>query len=321
MWLYLDDRFAEHDTGRHHENPERIRRVNQRLRCEHGFTSRCQLPSWAPASKDALRQVHSSEYLGTLEQTIHDTLPGTLAHVEADTVVCNRSWDVAGLATGAATDAVDRVLNADVRGSTKADRRAAVIARPPGHHALPTRAMGFCLFNHVAVAARHAVTAHQLDRVLIVDFDVHHGNGTQDAFYEDPQVSFLSMHRWPFYPGTGRKEETGSGAGLGTIRNEPIEFGTPVPTILSRFRHAVEEMTARHRPQLILVSAGFDAHRDDPIGSLGLATEDFSELTAALTDAADVSADGRIVSLLEGGYNLERLPDCVEKHLEGLLES
>lgn len=321
MWLYMDDRFTEHETGQHPENPGRIRGVNQRLRREGGIASRCQLPTWQPVTERQLEQVHTCEYTQNLERTIHSTAAGTLLRVEADTVVGNRSWEVACLASGAVIDAVDRVLAADISGTIKADRRAAVIARPPGHHALPNAAMGFCLFNHIAVAARHAVVAHQLDRVLIIDFDVHHGNGTQDIFYEDAQVGFLSMHRWPFYPGTGRKEETGSGAGLGTTRNEPVEFGTPVPTILSRFRYALDDMVTRHQPQLILVSAGFDAHHEDPIGSLGLDVEDFATLTEAINNAADTSAESKIVSLMEGGYNLDRLPDCVETHLEAMLDA
>jgi len=318
MWLYLDDRFADHDTGDHPECPARIERVNARLRQPGGIAERCDCPAWQPASRDALTAVHGDDYLHALHAAIDELAAGTRRSIEADTVVSSRSWDVARLASGAALDAVDHVLASDEAAADVGARRAAILGRPPGHHARPSAAMGFCLFNHVAVAARHALTAHQLERVLIIDFDVHHGNGTQEIFYEDGQVAYLSLHRAPFYPGTGRRDETGSGAGLGTTLNEPVAFGTPVPTILSRYRHAVETMVSRHRPQLILISAGFDAHREDPIGSLGLETEDFATLTSVITAAA-ASAEGRIISLLEGGYHLVRLADSVELHLETLL--
>jgi acetoin utilization deacetylase AcuC-like enzyme len=219
---------------------------------------------------------------------------------------------VARLAAGAAVDAVRRVLAGE-------DRTALCLVRPPGHHALPDRAMGFCLFNNVAVAARAAIDEHGLERVLVVDWDVHHGNGTQDMFYTDGRVGFLSIHRWPFYPGTGAADETGSGAGLGTTLNLPIEFGTPRFRYRDSFRSALERLAARIQPQLVLVSAGFDAHREDPIGSLGLEAEDFAELTRQVQNVAAVHAAGRVISLLEGGYNVQRLAECVEAHLSGLL--
>ncbi len=318
MWLYLDDRFADHDTGNHPECPARIEHVNARLRQTGGIADRCVGPTWQPASLEALSAVHGEDYLSGLQAAIDELPPGSRRSLEADTVVCSRSWEVARLAAGAAVDAVDQVLASDQAATEITARRAAVLARPPGHHARPAAAMGFCLLNHVAVAARHAVATHQLDRVLIIDFDVHHGNGTQEIFYEDGQIAYLSLHRSPFYPGTGAAAETGRGAGLGTTWNEPIAFGTPVPTILSRYRHAVETMVSRHPPQLILISAGFDAHREDPIGSLELETEDFATLTSVITSAA-AAADGRIVSLLEGGYHLDRLADSVALHLETLL--
>jgi acetoin utilization deacetylase AcuC-like enzyme len=178
--------------------------------------------------------------------------------------------------------------------------------------------MGFCLFNSVAVAARAAL-AEQLDRVLIVDWDVHHGNGTQEMFWEDGRVGFFSIHRWPFYPGTGDADETGSGRGLGWIANEPVEFGTPRRRYYDRFERALMTLAAKVQPQLVLLSAGFDAHRADPIGSLGLEVEDFSRLTQTVLGVAREYAGGRVVSLLEGGYNPARLAECVEAHLAELL--
>ena len=181
--------------------------------------------------------------------------------------------------------------------------------------------MGFCLLNNIAIAACVARDEHQLDRVLIVDWDVHHGNGTQDSFYADERVGFFSSHRWPFYPGTGAADETGTGAGLGATVNLPVTFGTPREAYRARFATELEKFAARVRPQLVLVSAGFDSHRADPIGSLGLETEDFAELTKLVKDVADVYADGRVVSILEGGYNPLVLAECVETHLRGLMES
>jgi acetoin utilization deacetylase AcuC-like enzyme len=179
--------------------------------------------------------------------------------------------------------------------------------------------MGFCLVNNVAIGARVATDELGLDRVLIVDWDVHHGNGTQAIFWDDPRVGFLSIHRWPFYPGTGRDDETGGGPALGTKLNLPIEMGTARREYLDDFHRGLTELATRMRPQLILVSAGFDAHRDDPIGSLGLEIEDFADLTATVLDVAGEYCGGRVVSVLEGGYNPSILAGCVELHLTGLL--
>jgi acetoin utilization deacetylase AcuC-like enzyme len=179
--------------------------------------------------------------------------------------------------------------------------------------------MGFCLFGNAAIAARCAVQRLGLDRVLVIDWDVHHGNGTQDVFYEDEQVGFFSAHRFPFYPGTGRKSETGRGAGLGTTFNLPLEFGISRLDYLSAFENMLTRAADSIKPDLIIVSAGFDAHADDPVGSLGLETEDFSKLTELVLQVADTHCGGRLVSILEGGYNVDRLADCVEVHLETLL--
>jgi acetoin utilization deacetylase AcuC-like enzyme len=168
------------------------------------------------------------------------------------------------------------------------------------------------------VGAAHAVAQFGLERVLIVDFDVHHGNGTQEIFYEDPHVAFFSIHRYPFYPGTGAKDETGTGAGLGMTKNVPLPFGTSRREYQAAYRAELESLADRVRPELVLVSAGFDAHAEDPVGSLGLETEDFEVLTREIVDVAETHAQGRIVSVLEGGYNVSRLAGCVEVHLREL---
>jgi acetoin utilization deacetylase AcuC-like enzyme len=308
--LYTDPRFLDHDTRRGHpERAERLRQVTAHLDAT-GMTARCELPTWKLATQAQLERVHEPSHI----HAVAELAARGGGRPEADTVVSPASFEVARLAAGAAADAVTRVLAGE-------DRTALCLVRPPGHHALPERAMGFCLFNNVAVAARAAIDEHGLNHVLIVDWDVHHGNGTQDMFYTDGRVGFLSAHRWPFYPGTGAADETGSGDGLGTTRNVPIAYGTRREEIRDHFRSALEEMAAQIRPQLLLVSAGFDAHRDDPIGSLNLDVEDFAEMTQFVRDVADVHAQGRVVSLLEGGYNPQSLAECVEAHLTTLMSA
>ncbi len=231
--------------------------------------------------------------------------------IEVDTVLSPGSLEAALLAAGAVRDAVGRVVGGE-------DTTALCLVRPPGHHALPAAAMGFCLFNNVAIGARMAVQELQLDRVLVVDWDVHHGNGTQESFWRDEQIGFLSIHRWPFYPGTGDADETGSGPGLGTTLNLPVPFGTPRAEYLARFTGELNRLADRIKPQLVIISAGFDSHRTDPVGSLGLETEDFATLTQAVRAVADQHAGGRIVSVLEGGYNPPVLAECVGLHLAEL---
>ena len=306
--LYSGPVFLEHETGRHPERPERLRQVDRHLE-RTGLAGRCVQPAWDPVSLERLGRVHSLDYAGQV--AAFAARGGGM--IEADTVVCPASYQVALQAAGAVCDAVTRVVDGP-------ERTALCLVRPPGHHALRAESMGFCLFNNVAIGARVATTELGLERVLIVDWDVHHGNGTQHAFWTDPQVAFLSIHRWPFYPGTGREDETGAGPGLGTICNLPVHFGISRGDYMRRFRQALETLAERFRPQLILISAGFDSHRDDPVGSLGLETEDFEPLTQSVLDVARVHAGGRIVSVLEGGYNPGVLAGCIELHLSKLLE-
>jgi len=306
MLLYSDEIFLEHDTGTHPEKAERLRRIIQHLR-QTGWINRCQPGQVAPVSLERLARVHRAVYV----DEVREFAEKHGGYIEGDTICNRRSFAVALAAAGAVGDAVQRVVRGD-------DQQALCLVRPPGHHALRSAAMGFCLFNNVAVGARVATRELNLDRVLIVDFDVHHGNGTQDAFWEDGQVGFLSMHRFPFYPGTGQKNETGSGKGRGMICNLPTEFGTPRQAILARFAAELETLADKVKPQLVLISAGFDAHRLDPIGSLALEVEDFAALTASVKQVAEQHAGGKIVSVLEGGYNVDVLPLCVEVHLQTL---
>jgi acetoin utilization deacetylase AcuC-like enzyme len=307
--LYYDPCFLEHQTGGHPERPERLIAVARHLE-RTGLDKRCERPSWHPVSDERLARVHDLSY--ARELLAFERAGG--GRVEVDTVVGPGSVAVARLAAGAVCDAVERVVQGG-------DKTAFCVVRPPGHHALRNSAMGFCLFNHVAIGARLAIDELGLARVMIVDWDVHHGNGTQDEFYADGRVGFLSIHRWPFYPGTGDSDETGTGNGLGTTVNLPTALGTLRSEYFASFRSAFEKFADRFCPQLVLVSAGFDSHRDDPVGSLGLETEDFRELTRIVLDVAKVHAQGRVVSMLEGGYNPSILAGCVELHLRELLSS
>jgi acetoin utilization deacetylase AcuC-like enzyme len=305
--LYTDPVFQQHITGSHPEHPRRLAAIHAHLQ-QRGLTPRCTIPQCKPATTTQLERVHDPLYVEHLQR--YSAAGG--GRIEVDTVVSERSYDVAALAAGAACDAVHRVITGE-------DSTALCLVRPPGHHARPHDAMGFCLFNSVAIAAHAALAEHGLERVLIVDWDVHHGNGTQETFWEDGRVGFLSIHRWPFYPGTGDADEIGSGRGLGWILNVPVQFGTPRHEFHEQFERALVELAGKVRPQLVLMSAGFDAHREDPIGSLGLETEDFSRLTKTTLNVAHEYARGRTVSLLEGGYNPQRLAECVEVHLTELL--
>ncbi len=301
--LYNEPCFLQHETGNHPERADRIRQIPTRL-AEAGLDDRCRRPPWEPVARDRLTAVHAPGYV----DEVWSLARSGGGDIGGETLVSPCSYDVALLAAGCACDATERLIRGE-------DRRALCVVRPPGHHAMLNHAMGFCLFNNVAIAARMATSEFQLERVLIVDWDVHHGNGTQATFWEDPRVGFLSIHRWPFYPGTGSEEETGGGAGRGTTLNLPVAWGIPRQEYLRRFTDALETFAAKIKPQLVLLSAGFDSHRGDPIGQFVLETEDFIPLSARVLDAADTWADGKVVSLLEGGYDGRLVADCVAAHL------
>lgn len=305
MLLYASDWFEKHDTGQHPECVDRIRNVNRMLE-EKGWNASCQRPSWLASSFDRCSSNHSAEYL----EQLHAWCVQGAGRVEADTVVSTGTWEAAMLGVGAACDAIERLARNE-------DKMAFCAIRPPGHHALRNAPMGFCVVNTVAVAARRA-QAVGFQRVLIVDWDVHHGNGTQASFWTDPDIGFLSIHRDPFYPGTGKADERGEGAGLGTTLNIPVDAATPPNEFLRRMIDATERFADRIQPQLILVSAGFDAHAADPVGGLTLESEHYEEAGRWVSDLARRHCAGRLVSLLEGGYHLERMPESVDAHLQGL---
>ena len=307
--LYHDPIFQTHDTGQHPEHARRLAAVDEML-SDGSLLARCQRLDCCSAEKSMIERVHTADHVTVVE----DYARAGVGRIEVDTVVSPQSYDVALHAAGSVCDAVRRVMREE-------DKNALCLVRPPGHHALRDAPMGFCLFNNVAIGARLAVGEFELDRVLVIDWDVHHGNGTQASFWTDPQVGFFSIHRFPFYPGTGAADETGSSDGLGSTLNLPVAFGTPVADYLAHFETEFTQFVDKFQPQLILISAGFDAHRADPVGSLGLESEHFGDLTRIVLAAADTHCQGRVVSVLEGGYNPAMLAESVEIHLAELLEA
>lgn len=307
--LFTDPIFLRHETGRHIEIPARLRSITKRLETS-GLAGRCTAGTYQPLTPASVARVHDPAVVERA-RAVAEAGGGML---DADTVVSHDSFQVALAAAGACVAGVDAVL-------TNKDTKALCLVRPPGHHATPTTSMGFCLFNNVALAADHARQAHGLSRILIIDWDVHHGNGTQDIFFADGGVFFFSIHRYGmgFYPGTGAANETGTGAGLGRTLNAPVRFGTSRKDYQALFAHALDKAAATIKPELVLLSAGFDAHVRDPIGSLGLESEDFADMTRLVLDVARVHAGGRLVSCLEGGYHLDALAESVEAHLKELL--
>jgi acetoin utilization deacetylase AcuC-like enzyme len=308
--LYTDAVFLEHQTpAGHPECVERLRAIHARLE-QAGLLAACTSGSFAPLPEHALPHVHSPQMIAAAKRMCGDGG----GYLDADTPVVPASFAVSLSAAGACVAAVEDVLAGK-------DKTALCLVRPPGHHATPSHSMGFCLFNNIALAADHARRTHGLSRILIVDWDVHHGNGTQDIFFADDAIFFLSTHRFPFYPGTGRGDETGTGRGLGYTLNVPLRFGVSRKDFVDAFTRGLHAAADKMKPELVLISAGFDAHAEDPIGSLGLECEDFSTLTERVREVANTHAGGRVVSCLEGGYHLERLAESVEAHLGKLVKS
>jgi acetoin utilization deacetylase AcuC-like enzyme len=306
--LLADPVSREHLAGRPHpECPARFDAVLEGLRGA-GLLDRLVPIQPRAATLDELLLCHTSGYLDTARR---DIASGAHYLSTGDTEISPASWEAAVRAAGGVLNAVDAVVEGRAR-------NAFCVVRPPGHHAGAARGMGFCVFNNVALAARYAQRKHGLDRVLIVDWDVHHGNGTQDLFYSDPTVFYFSTHQWPLYPGTGRADETGAGSGVGATMNFPFPPGAGRREILGAVRDGLLPAAREYRPNLVLVSAGFDSRAGDPLGRFTLTDEDFAALTEAVMEIAAHSAGGRLVSVLEGGYNLAGLATAASAHVAAL---
>jgi len=296
-----------HDAGPHHpENSGRLTAILAGLE-QSGLWERLIHVVPVPAAEEQILLCHSRQHL----EFIRNCATNGSYQIDPDTRVSAGSFDAAMLASGAAVQAVDGILSGKYRNAFAA-------VRPPGHHATPDQAMGFCLFNSLAIAARHAIRVHELKRVLIMDWDVHHGNGTQDIFYNDPSVIYISLHKKHHYPGTGWEDETGRGEAAGTKINVPIPGFFDLEDYLKAF-HQTLEKAAQFQPEFIFISCGFDAHEWDPLGNLGLTNEAYAQMTESMMKFAAQFGHERIFSILEGGYDYEALATASAAHVERLL--
>ncbi|MBD9356590.1 histone deacetylase family protein [Methylomonas albis] len=303
---YSHPDFLGHDTGvAHPESVDRLHVIEQALSSPE-FNGLQRVEPIIPADiQDKIGLVHSKAMIAKVLASIPTQ---GLANLDADTVVSPGSKQAALRAVAAVCDAVDKICSGQ-------NARAFCALRPPGHHAMPDYAMGFCLFNNIAIAAEYARAQYELKRIAIVDFDVHHGNGTQAAFYEQPQVLYASSHQWPHYPGTGHPSENG----VGNIINVPLPSGSGSEVFREKYQQTILPAVKAFNPELILISAGFDAHRDDPLASLDLLEQDYRWISNELIAIADTCCQGRIISALEGGYNLRALANSVAVHVSSLM--
>ena len=311
--LIQNERFQHHLTGPSHaERPERLAKIAEVL-AERGLDKACAPIEVSPVDMDLVVKVHAPEYIERLKKACADRSP----YIDVpDSAICPESFDIARLAAGSLVNAVDACQAGEID-------NAFCAVRPPGHHAEHQSSMGFCLLGSVAIAARHLLDHHGLDRVLILDWDVHHGNGTQHLFEADPSVLFVSLHGHPgfVYPGSGHAEERGKGDGEGFTLNVPMLPGSDDDDYRRAFDKTVLPAVDEFAPQFVLISAGFDAHRDDPLAPLNLETESFGWMTDAMLDVAKRHSDGKLVSVLEGGYDLQATAESVALHLSRLVKS
>ena len=300
--IVRDERYIEHVTDDYHpENPNRLRAIYAML--QHGdmegqFTEIAP----RPATREELEMVHLPSYIDLIASTAGQPA----RRLDPDTVASPKSYEAARLAAGGVLEAIEAVLQGKID-------NAFALVRPPGHHAESNRAMGFCIFNNIAVGAKYAMKIHGMERILIIDWDVHHGNGTQNTFYEDPEVLYFSTHRYGFfYPGTGAPAEVGSGKGEGFTVNVPMSPGSGDAEYGNVFHHILRPIALSYEPQLILVSAGFDTYSRDPLGGMGMTERGYARLTNIIMDMAERTCGGKIVITLEGGYDLDGLATSVK---------
>jgi acetoin utilization deacetylase AcuC-like enzyme/formylglycine-generating enzyme required for sulfatase activity len=306
--LVYDDIYLKHKTTPGHpEASERLVAIIERLKAS-GLYSQLLKLSPNPVSSEWLKMVHSSEYI----QRVKSSCRNNAGYLDSmDVPISTESYEAALVAAGGVLSAIDAVVEKKVT-------NAFCAVRPPGHHALSDQAMGFCIFNNVAIGVKYIQKKHNISDILIVDWDVHHGNGTQATFYDDPSVLYFSTHQYPFYPGTGSEMETGSGKGLNYNINVPLQIGSGDADYLSAFKEKLEPAALSFSPDFILISAGFDAHKDDLLGGMKVTAEGFAQLTQVVKEISEKCCEGRLVSVLEGGYGLEGLADSVEAHIQVL---
>jgi acetoin utilization deacetylase AcuC-like enzyme len=309
--LYYDPQFLEHDTLGHPESADRVAGAWKLLR-ESGLTRRCALPACRDATLDELTQVHTQHHIDFMRRVVEQG-PVYVTSVQ-DTIANKGTFIAAVRSAGAVVGATAAVVSGEFGA-------AYCLVRPPGHHAIPDAPMGFCFFNNVAVAAKHAVANLGVDRVAVIDIDIHHGNGTQDVFYADPSVLYVSTHQFPYYPGTGHWREAGEGAGLGYTLNLSLPGGCGDVEYAQAFEAVIEPKVRAYRPDLVIVSAGYDAHHGDPIDGarMRLSSAGYASLIRRCCDLASECCSGRVVVALEGGYNLTALSWSVRNSIEVLL--
>lgn len=310
--IYHPD-FSKHDTGHHPENMLRLTKTLEYLD-KTGFLDKLENVPFDPASEKDLELIHSRKQI----ETARDAYSQGINFLDPDTPISEKSFSTAQLAAGG-------VLKAAKETGAGKLKNAFCLVRPPGHHSTPARSMGFCLFNNVAIAAKFIQKTGQaqglpLQKIMIIDWDAHHGNGTQDAFYSDPSVLYFSTHHYPYYPGTGSSEEKGDKDGLGYNINVPLSSGSGDKEYISTFEKILVPAAEKFKPDFILISAGFDAHIEDPLGGMAVTDEGFKTLTKITMDIAEKYCNNKIVSVLEGGYNLRALPKTIAAHLEVLMK-
>ncbi len=304
---YYHKEFLQHDTGLGHpESPDRLSYINAALKGEKFDALKRITPKIRQDVAELIRLVHTQ---GMIDKVLQKVSADNVLFLDQDTILSKGSANAALLAVSAVCDAVDKICN-------KKANNAFCAVRPPGHHAEPTKSMGFCLFNNVAIAAEYVNKAYQLKRIAIIDFDVHHGNGTQAAFYNNADIFYASTHEMPNYPGTGYLSETG----VGNIVNVPMESGETGQQFREKYSKIILPALKQFNPDLILLSAGFDAHKDDPLASIQLERSDYQWLTKKIMEIAESCCDGKVISVLEGGYNLYALADCVSAHISTLMK-
>lgn len=307
---YISDPFyLKHKNEPHPENPGRLNAIQKNIESSKYYNN-LTLIQPRKATVEDIAKVHGTGYIRSVE----DSCRNGVRNLDADTVISSDSYQAALLSAGAGLEALDKILEGTVG-------NAFCAVRPPGHHAEQNKAMGFCLFNNVGVIARYAQNVQKIEKVFIFDWDVHHGNGTQHSFYKDSSIYYSSIHQYPFYPGTGGVDETGTGDGLGSNLNLPMRAYSCDADYINAIEHKLIPVIQKFNPDLIIISAGFDAHENDPLAQINLSTDCYGKMTQKLMEIANDVCNGRILSMLEGGYDYSALADSVQLHVETLSSS